>query len=477
MSETTTTSQSGLSDWAAPYVTDYLGKAQALGNSDYEVYQGPLTADANGTQQMAWNGIADLATRTPAHYTAANNAAQGALNGIAGLGPYTPGTFTAGYKAPDAFVGGGASSGYQAPGAYTGGDFSSAGFTPVSDYQNGTFTTGTFGTAEAQKYMNPYLMQALAPQLQEAERQANEQRMRDAGRLTQAGAYGGSRQAIMESEGNRNLAQQMANITGTGYAQAYDTAQRQFNTEQGLGLDAQKAGEQSRQFGYGQKVDQTKFGAQQALEAQRAAEQSRQFGYGQSADAAKTAAQLSLDAQRINAEDARFGAGLTADAAKTAATLGLDAQRMAENSRQFGATDDLNRLNAQLSGATTMNNLGTNQNATALTNLNALMGVGNDQRAIIGEGIKADHDEFLRQADYDYNQVNFMRDALTGLPVSSMSNTTPDPSMISQIAGIASVAKGLGAAKGGLLRHKMPKKKRKPAGVPGLAGLAISRMG
>ena len=80
--------------------------------------------------------------------------------------------------------------------------------------------------------MNPYLQAALEPQLREARRQADISRVADAGRLTRAGAFGGSRQAIMEAEGARNLGQQLADITGRGYSDAFTQAQRQFNVEQ-----------------------------------------------------------------------------------------------------------------------------------------------------------------------------------------------------------------------------------------------------
>lgn len=49
--------------------------------------------------------------------------------------------------------------------------------------------------------------------------------MEGASRLSKAGAYGGSRQAIMEAEGQRNLQQLLSDITGKGYASAYDSAQ------------------------------------------------------------------------------------------------------------------------------------------------------------------------------------------------------------------------------------------------------------
>jgi hypothetical protein len=89
--------------------------------------------------------------------------------------------------------------------------------------------------------MNPYLQASLDPQLKELQRQSDIQRVADTGRLTQAGAFGGSRQAIMESEGRRNLLDKQAGLIGSGYKTAYDTGLGQFNKER-------EADEASRQF-------------------------------------------------------------------------------------------------------------------------------------------------------------------------------------------------------------------------------------
>jgi hypothetical protein len=103
------------------------------------------------------------------------------------------------------------------------------------------YTTGTFDTNAANKYMNPYIQTALDPQLKEMQRQADIQRVQDAGRLTGAGAYGGSRQAIMESEGRRNLMDKQSQAIGTGYATAYDKAMQQYNADMGRGLSTEQA--------------------------------------------------------------------------------------------------------------------------------------------------------------------------------------------------------------------------------------------
>jgi hypothetical protein len=54
-------------------------------------------------------------------------------------------------------------------------------------------------------------------------------------KLTSQGAFGGGRQAIMDAENQRNLMQEQNKTVGQGYANAYDKAMGQFNTEQTQG--------------------------------------------------------------------------------------------------------------------------------------------------------------------------------------------------------------------------------------------------
>jgi hypothetical protein len=152
---------STLSEYAGPYVTGMLGKAQALSESPYQTYQGPLTAGPGQIQQNLFSGIGGLTV------------------------PSTLGkSFTA-------------------------------------------------GSDTAQQYMNPYLQNVLNPQLDEMRRQAQITQMGNAGRLTQAGAFGGGRQAIMDAETQRNMAMEQNKAIGAGYSNAFDMGRQQFNTEQG----------------------------------------------------------------------------------------------------------------------------------------------------------------------------------------------------------------------------------------------------
>jgi hypothetical protein len=119
-------------------------------------------------------------------------------------------------------------------------------FAGASDIASGGYTPGTFmggfGAEQANQYMNPYLQASLDPQLKELKRQSDIARLDDATRLTKAGAFGGSRQAIMESEGRRNLLDKQQDVLGQGYRTAFDTGASRFAADQA-------AQERSRQFG------------------------------------------------------------------------------------------------------------------------------------------------------------------------------------------------------------------------------------
>jgi hypothetical protein len=124
-------------------------------------------------------------------------------------------------------------------------DLQQQAFAGASDIAAGGYTPGSFmgsfGAEQANQYMNPYLQASLDPQLKELKRQADIARLDDASRLTKAGAFGGSRQAIMESEGRRNLLDKQQDVIGTGYKTAFDTGASRFAADQA-------AQEKSRQF-------------------------------------------------------------------------------------------------------------------------------------------------------------------------------------------------------------------------------------
>jgi hypothetical protein len=182
------TNTQGLADWAAPYITNYLGQAQALAQTPYQTYQGPLTAGASDLQTKGFEGLAGLTFPSQLGQTFSSTGA------------------------------------YQMPSLQTP---SATGSTPT----NPTEPTGPTGIAA--QYMNPYLQSVLTPQLDELRRQNDITQNKTNAGLTGQGAFGGGRQAIMNAENNRNLMMEQNKTVGQGYANAYDKAMQQFNTEQG----------------------------------------------------------------------------------------------------------------------------------------------------------------------------------------------------------------------------------------------------
>jgi hypothetical protein len=135
---------------------------------------------------------------------------------------------------------------YQGPLTAGASDLQQQAFAGIGDIAMGGYTPGSFmgsfDATQANQYMNPYIKASLDPQLTELKRQSDIARLDDAARLTRAGAFGGSRQAIMESEGRRNLLDKQQDLIGQGYKTAFDTGASRFAADQA-------AQERSRQFG------------------------------------------------------------------------------------------------------------------------------------------------------------------------------------------------------------------------------------
>lgn len=108
--------------------------------------------------------------------------------------------------------------------------------------------------SRVQEYMNPYLQGALDPTLR-AIREQQEMTLQGLGsQAAQAGAFGGSRQGVLEAQTLGRFGQQMGDVIGTGYAQAFDRATQLMGDEQARQLAGasalSQAANQLRQVGY-----------------------------------------------------------------------------------------------------------------------------------------------------------------------------------------------------------------------------------
>jgi len=137
--------------------------------------------------------------------------------------------------------------------------------------------TNPYATAA---YMSPYMQNVVDVQQREAQRQSDIQGTQQRGQATQAGAFGGSRQAIMEAERQRNLATQKGQIQAQGLQSAFDTARQAQQFGSTLGLQGAQAGIAGGQQLYGQGAGnlglQSQYGAAQQAYQQNVLNQAMQ---------------------------------------------------------------------------------------------------------------------------------------------------------------------------------------------------------
>lgn len=97
-------------------------------------------------------------------------------------------------------------------------------------------------------YMSPYIETSLRPTLTEMQRQYDLTGLQERGKAAAAGAFGGTRQALMQAENQRNKNIAMNKAIGEGYQQAFTQGQAAQKEALGMGL----TGLQQAQSGYGQ---------------------------------------------------------------------------------------------------------------------------------------------------------------------------------------------------------------------------------
>lgn len=402
---------------------------------------------------------------------------------------YTPGQFQNQYQGFDPYQSANFQNQFQAPSRYAAGQFGAdrVQAQALQDYQMGPaerVSTQSFrqpGTAQA--YMDPYMQNVVDIQQREAQRTADIARTQRGAQAVGAGAFGGSRQAIMEAEAARNLAQQKGDIQARGLQQAFQNAQQQFNAEQGYGLQAQQAnqgagltvGQQNlaarlgiQQLGAGQNLQAQLANQQQAMEAQRLAEQSRQFGAGQGLTAAQLQAQYGLSADQAGEASRQFAANQAAQQAQQRAQFGQSAQQLAEQSRQFGAGFGMQGIQAALQGAGQLGTLG-QQEFGQQKDIMALMNqFGGQKQAQEQALINARMQDFAAAQRYPYQQLEFMSNILRGTPMGSVQTMyQAPPSPMSQLVGAGTALYGASRmAEGGAVNNKSA----------GLAELALSKI-
>jgi hypothetical protein len=191
----TTSYTSNIPEWAQDSFMDLVGRSDALSKTAYQPYEGQRVAGFSPMQQQA-------------QQTAAAQTVDPSTDAAAGLA----------------------------------GAASTASFT-----QPGV----------AQNYMSPYMQNVVDINKREAIRDADIAGTARAGQAVQAGAFGGSRQAIMDAEAGRNLSTQLGDIQSQGLQAAFESGQGQFNSEMARGLQGASTLGTLGQQRFGQEMDIT----------------------------------------------------------------------------------------------------------------------------------------------------------------------------------------------------------------------------
>ena len=276
--------QSNLPEYARPYYEGMLQRAQTLLTQPYTPYGQQRIAGFTPEQQAVQQEVAGM--QTPGQFATATDLTTAAGLGSLAAGQYDPSQFSA----------------------------QQVGIGPLNYYQMAG--PQQFGSEQAQQYMSPYIQNVLDIQKREALRDAQQsQLMQNLGAARQ-GTYGGSRQLIAGLQRERALGQQMGDIQARGLQSAYEQAMGQFNTEQAL---RQQAAQQNLAAALGVQQLGTQSGLQASLanqqydlEAQRAAEQSRQFGANLGLQGLAQAGQMgqtltNIGSAQSQADQARLG--------------------------------------------------------------------------------------------------------------------------------------------------------------------------
>jgi len=302
--------------------------------------------------------------------------------------------------------------------------------------------TQDFTGQNVQNYMSPYLQGALDPQIAEMRRQYGITGAQQQSQAAKQGAFGGSREALMAAENQRNLNTAIGSTLGQGYQNAFQNAQQQFNAQQQANLQAQQAnqganlqaGLANQQMGYNtglqnaQLQQQTNL-ANQGLLGQYGLQQG-QFGQAANQFNAANQQQANLANQQLagqyGLQQGQFGqaANLANQQSRNQAALAnqqaaLQAQQANIGQQQFGANYRMQGLQQANQAAQNLGQLGGQQLSGQQSIYNMQNQLGGQQQALEQSKINQAVQDYGTAQQYPMMQLGLMSNMLRGLPMQS----------------------------------------------------------
>jgi len=291
--------------------------------------------------------------------------------------------------------------------------------------------------ADIGAYQSPYQQQVIDQSMADIQRQADISRGQAQSRAIGAGAFGGSRSALLEGESQRPFIEQMARTSAglrqAGFEQAQQAAQTDLARQQQLGIfgagqEQQRALQQAQ---FGQQAGLAGFQAQQqrALEQARLGQQAGLAGQDIAAQRNLQQAQLQQQAGLMGSEQSQQRALEQARLGQQAGLAGYQgrlstAQRQAELAQQAGlAGQDIQarmammqpelELRARQQRAGLLGGISGEQQAR----LGQLGQIGRQQQQLQQLGLQVPYEEFQRALAYGPQQFGLLSAGQFGTPL------------------------------------------------------------
>ena len=384
---TGTTYTSNIPEYAKPFYEELMkqsaknvfqtdDKGNVTGVKPYTPYPGTRIAPLTQEQLAIKQNIAGL--QTPGGFGAAqaNLGSAAGMGGLAGVGGLAKAL------------------------SYDGGEGYNPGGVGSYGIKVGGISSKDFSASDAKKYMSPYQQAVTDIALREAQKQADLQKQQGMMGAIGRNTFGGARQALMQSELDRNTLRSLADVQAKGSSDAYTNAQQQFNADQARRLQASVANQNAQV--------QAAIATQQAkLQDKVSTMQAGVSAYGITSQAKTAAAQLA-------GQIGLGGLNATIDAAKSQSAASAQEQ-----------TANLERLKTQASSAS-------------------------EVQAIDQKIKDLAYQSFMEQQNWGKAQLEFYNSMLRGTPglATTQIQYAPSPSTASQLGGLGLGALGLSKALG-----------------------------
>ena len=436
--QSSTIKEHSLPTYARPYYEELLGRTAYEATRPYETYGGQRLADFDPYETAAMQGMAGMAAAgRPQQFMDASNIATNVGYQPTGLGQaitsqFNPQAISSQYQAPDidpGYTASGLGQGYQA-------GQRQAGYTGPGGFGPG-FTPGTVADpATIERYMNPYQQMVTDVEKREAKRQSDIMGGQIGQQAAQAGGLGGYREAIMQSERERNLGQQLGDIQPRGSQAGFQQAQQAFEADRAARLQAGQLGLQTGQARETALQAGERFGQQQFMTNEQLRQQQQQAdlsSYQAREQARQQAATMGMSAQEIEDRGAQ-----AADQARLGAErFNIESQRQRGELGLRGLAADQAAMGQRLDASRMLGAFGQQQQTMDYERLKNLQAAGQIRRDLGQQGLTMGYQDFLRQQAFPREQLGLFSQMLQGLPVTPGGQLTTygGPSQSQQLLG------------------------------------------